>query len=143
MAPGAPVVGGLKANDFNRSTQSGTSVLSLTNAIDADRDRNSPSDGVHRDKLAEPHIDGAHPQDNAMTLRLEPVVTTLIGGVVFPLPLIVVLVVLAVMGQGVAKPLAAMFPAQHVGGVALASLLARVALGRTLSASFEDRLQTL
>lgn len=136
-------------------------MLSLTNAIDADGDRNSPSDGVHRDKLAEPYINGANPQGNAMTLSLKPVVTTLIGGIVFLLPLIVVL---AVLGQGVAlmagvaKPLAAMFPAQQVGGVALASLLAlllllllcygagmlaRAALGRTLSASFEDRLQTL
>ena len=95
-----------------------------------------------------------------MTLSLKPMTTTLIGGVVFLLPLIVVL---AVLGQGlalmagVAKPLAAMFPNQQVGGVALVSLvallllvlcygaglLARAALGRTLSASFEDRLQTL
>jgi uncharacterized membrane protein len=96
-----------------------------------------------------------------MTLSLKPMTTTLIGGLVFLLPLIVVL---AVLGQGlalmagVAKPLAAMFPTQQVGGVALASLvalllmlllcygaglLARAALGRALSASFEDRLQTL
>jgi len=58
----------------------------------------------------------------------------------------------------VAQPLAAMFPDREVGGVALASLiamalllllcygaglLARAALGRSLSASFEDRLETV
>jgi uncharacterized membrane protein len=96
-----------------------------------------------------------------MTLTMKPLTTTLIGGLVFLLPLIVAL---AVLGQGlalmagVAKPLAALFPAQQVGGVALVSLvalllmlllcygaglLARAALGRTLSASFEDRLQAL
>lgn len=96
-----------------------------------------------------------------MTLSLKPITTTLIGGIVFLLPLIVVLTVL---GQGlalmarVAQPVVAMFPNRHVGGVALASLvavlllvllcyaaglLARAALGRALSASFEDRLQTI
>ena len=96
-----------------------------------------------------------------MTLSLKPMTTTLIGGLVFLLPLIVML---AVLGQGlalmagVAQPVAAMFPNRQGGGVALASLvalllllllcygaglLARAALGRTLSASFEDRLQTL
>lgn len=96
-----------------------------------------------------------------MTLSLKPLTTTLIGGLVFLLPLIVAL---TVVGQGVAlmanvaTPLAAMFPARQVAGVALASLvallltlllcyaagrLARAALGRKLSASFEDRLQTL
>lgn len=59
---------------------------------------------------------------------------------------------------GVAQPLAALFPSRKIGGVALASLLAvlllvllcyaagllaRAALGRALSASFEDRLQTI
>jgi len=96
-----------------------------------------------------------------MTLSLKPMTTTLIGGVVFLLPLIVALAVLGkglALMAGVAKPLAAMFPNQQVGGVALVSLvalllllvlcygaglLARAALGRTLSASFEDRLQTL
>jgi uncharacterized membrane protein len=73
-------------------------------------------------------------------------------------------VVLAVLGQGlalmarVAEPLAAMLPNRQVGGVAFATLvavlllvllcygagrLARMALGRTLSASLEDRLQAL
>jgi uncharacterized membrane protein len=96
-----------------------------------------------------------------MTLSLKPITTTLIGGVVFLLP---VVVTLAVLGQALAlmarvvQPMAAMFPDRQVGGVALASLvamlmllllcygaglLARAALGRTLSASFEDRLQTI
>ena len=96
-----------------------------------------------------------------MALSLKPMTTTLIGGVVFLLPLIVAL---AVLGQGlalmagVAQPVAAMFPNRQVSGVALVSLvalllllmlcygaglLARAALGRTLSASFEDRLQAL
>jgi uncharacterized membrane protein len=96
-----------------------------------------------------------------MTLSLKPITTTLIGGVVFLLP---VVVTLAVLGQALAlmarvvQPVAAMFPDRQVGGVALASLvamlmllllcygaglLARAALGRTLSASFEDRLQTI
>ena len=96
-----------------------------------------------------------------MNLSLKPMTTTLIGGLVFLLPLIVAL---AVLGQGLAlmaglaQPVAAMFPDRHIGGVAVASLvalllllllcygaglLARAALGRTLSASFEDRLQTL
>ena len=94
-----------------------------------------------------------------MTLSLKPMTTTLIGGLVFLLPLIVALAVLGkglALMAGVAKPLAAMLPNQQVGGVALVSLvalllllllcygaglLARAALGRTLSASFEDRLQ--
>ena len=96
-----------------------------------------------------------------MTLSLKPITTTLIGGVVFLLPLIVALTVLGqglALMAGVAQPLAAMFPNRQVGGVALASLfalmlllllcygaglMARAALGRTLSASFEDRLQTI
>lgn len=96
-----------------------------------------------------------------MTLSLKPMTTTLIGGAVFLLPLIVVLTVLGkgmALMAGVAQPVAAMFPNRQVGGVALASLvalllllllcygaglLARAALGRALSASFEDRLQTL
>jgi len=95
-----------------------------------------------------------------MTLSLKPLTTTLIGGLVFLLPLIVALTVLGqglALMVGVAQPLAAMFPNRQVGGVALATLvavlllvllcyaaglLARAALGRTLSASFEDRLQT-
>lgn len=96
-----------------------------------------------------------------MSRSLKPVTTTLIGGVVFLLPLIVVLTVLGqglALMAGVAQPLAAMFPNRQIGGVALASLvavlllvllcyaaglLARAALGRALSASLEDRLQTL
>jgi len=96
-----------------------------------------------------------------MTLSFRPITTTLIGGLVFLLPLIVVLTVLGqglALMAGVAQPLAAMFPYRKIGGVALASLvavllllllcygaglLARAALGRTLSASFEDRLQAL
>lgn len=96
-----------------------------------------------------------------MTLSLKPMTTTLIGGAVFLLPLIVVLTVLGqgmALMAGLAQPVAAMFPNRQVGGVALVSLvalllllllcygaglLARAALGRTLSASFEDRLQTL
>lgn len=96
-----------------------------------------------------------------MTLSLKPMTTTLVGGAVFLLPLIVVLAVLGkgmALMAGVAQPVAAMFPNRQVGGVALVSLvallmllllcygaglLARVALGRALSATFEDRLQTL
>ena len=89
-----------------------------------------------------------------------PFVTTLIGGVVFLLPLVVVLVVL---GQGLAlmtrmvQPLTSWLPYQTLGGVALASIaalvllvllcfgagmLARAALGRTLSERFDAKLQT-
>jgi uncharacterized membrane protein len=96
-----------------------------------------------------------------MTLSLKPLTTTLIGGVVFLLPLIVVL---AVLGQGLAlmarlaQPLAGLLSTHEVGGVAVASvvalalllllcygagLLARAAIGRALSASFEDRLHAL
>jgi uncharacterized membrane protein len=95
-----------------------------------------------------------------MTRSLKPFTTTLIGGVVFLLPLIVVLYVL---GQGLAlaarvvQPLVALLPFQDIGGIAMASLaalalvlllcfgaglLARAAAGRTFSARFEDRLQT-
>jgi uncharacterized membrane protein len=96
-----------------------------------------------------------------MPLNIKPFTTTLVGGLVFLLPLVVVL---AVLGHGlalmnrVAEPLAAMFPDRQVGGVAVASLvamllllvvcygaglLARMALGRSFSASLEDRLQTI
>jgi uncharacterized membrane protein len=96
-----------------------------------------------------------------MTLSLKPLTTTLIGGVVFLLPLIVVL---AVLGQGLAlmarlaQPLAGLLSTHEVGGVAVASvvalalllllcygagLLARAAFGRALSERFEDRLQAL
>jgi len=96
-----------------------------------------------------------------MKQAANPVVTTLIGGVVFLLPLVVVLMVL---GQGLAfttraaKPLTDMLPDKSVGGIALASvaalvlllllcfgagLLARAAIGRSLTDRFEDRLQTI
>ncbi|MGL6112264.1 MAG: hypothetical protein ACRC2B_19395 [Rubrivivax sp.] len=96
-----------------------------------------------------------------MTLSLKPLTTTLLGGLVFLLPLIVVL---AVLGQGlalvarVAQPLAGLVSTHEVGGVAVASLvalalllllcygaglLARAAVGRTLSENFEDRLHAL
>ncbi|MCC7326274.1 MAG: hypothetical protein IT521_05670 [Burkholderiales bacterium] len=96
-----------------------------------------------------------------MTLPLKPLKTTLIGGLVFLLPLIVVL---TVVGQGVAlvagfaTALASHFPQREIGGVAVASLvalalvlllcygaglLARAAVGRALSESFENRLHAL
>ena len=96
-----------------------------------------------------------------MKQSANPLVTTIIGGVVFLLPLVVVLYVL---GQGlalttrVAQPLTAMLPDTSVGGVALASIaalallllacfgagiLARAALGRALTERFETRLQTI
>lgn len=96
-----------------------------------------------------------------MKQAANPVVTTLIGGVVFLLPLVVVLMVL---GQGLAftahaaKPLTDMLPDKSVGGIALASiaavvllalfcfgagLLARAAIGRSLTDRFEGRLQTI
>jgi uncharacterized membrane protein len=96
-----------------------------------------------------------------MTRSLKPFTTTLIGGVVFLLPLIVVLYVL---GQGLAlaaravQPVVALLPFQNVGGIALAGLaalalvlllcfgaglLARAAVGRSFSERFENRLQTL
>ena len=96
-----------------------------------------------------------------MTLSIQPLKTTLIGGVVLLLPLVVAL---AVIGQGAAlvgkaaAPLIALLPDKSVGGVALATLatlalllllcfgaglLARAALGRRLSESFENRLHAL
>lgn len=96
-----------------------------------------------------------------MTRSLEPFTTTLIGGAVFLLPLVVVLVVL---GQGLAlaahavQPLVAWLPFKSIGGVTLASvaalallllvcfgagLLARAAAGRAFATRFEEQLQTL
>lgn len=87
--------------------------------------------------------------------------TTLIGGVVFLLPLIVVLVVLGqamALVSKLAVPLAAHFPERAIGGVAVATLvalalvlaicygaglLARAAFARALSERFEDRLHAL
>ncbi len=96
-----------------------------------------------------------------MKQSVRPLATTLIGGVVFLLPLMVVLYVL---GQGLAltaramQPLLALLPDRSIGGVTLASvaalalllllcfgagLLARVAVGRAFAERFEARLQTL
>ena len=96
-----------------------------------------------------------------MKASSNPVTTTLLGGAIFLLPLIVVIYV---VGQGlglmakVAEPLVATLPNKSVGGVTLASLaalalllllcfgaglLAKAAFGRALSATFEDKLQTL
>lgn len=93
--------------------------------------------------------------------NLRPLTTTLIGGVVFLLPLIVVLVI---VGQGlqlaarVIAPLVDKLPREQIGGVALgtvaalalliaacygAGVLARAAIGRRLSSGFEDRLMTI
>lgn len=96
-----------------------------------------------------------------MTPRLRTLKTTVIGGLVFLLPLIVAI---AVLGQAlalaakVAAPIAAHLPAGHVGGVAVgtlvavalllllcygAGLLARAAVGRMWSRSFEEKLHAL
>ena len=96
-----------------------------------------------------------------MKQSANPLVTTLIGGMVFLLPLVVVLYVL---GQGlalttrVAQPLTSMLPDKSIGGIAFASiaalllllllcfgagLLARAAFGRALTDQFEARLQTV
>jgi uncharacterized membrane protein len=90
--------------------------------------------------------------------RLRPLTDTLLGGLVFLLPLIVVL---AVVGHGLqlalqaVTPLVQQVPQGHVGGIALASIaavlllialcwgagvLARAAIGRRLSTGFEDKL---
>ena len=96
-----------------------------------------------------------------MALPLKPLTTTVIGGLVFLLPLIVVI---SVVGKGVAllaqvaTPLATRLPEGEVGGVAIATLvtlgllllicygagmLARAAVGRRMSESFENRLHAL
>jgi uncharacterized membrane protein len=96
-----------------------------------------------------------------MTLSFNALKTTLIGGVVFLLPLVVVLVVLgqamALVAQ-LAAPLAAHFPQSDIGGVAVATLvalvlvlslcygagrLARAAFARALSERFENRLHAV
>jgi uncharacterized membrane protein len=93
--------------------------------------------------------------------RLRPLTTTLIGGVVFLLPLVVVLAVvghaLQIAIQAV-SPLVQALPQGHVAGIAVATVaavlllvalcygagvLARAALGRRLSTSFEDKLTTV
>jgi uncharacterized membrane protein len=96
-----------------------------------------------------------------MRQSLKPLTTTLIGGVVFLLPLIVVIYVL---GQGLAltahavQPVVALLPDKSVGGITLASvaalalllllcfgagLLARAAAGQAFAARFEDKLQAI
>ncbi len=96
-----------------------------------------------------------------MSLTLKPLMTTVLGGLVFLLPLIVVL---TVVGQGLslvaglAAPLAALVPQAEIGGVAVvtlvalalvlsicyaAGLMARAAVGRALSEKFESRLHAL
>jgi len=96
-----------------------------------------------------------------MKRSLKPLVTTLIGGVVFLLPLVVVIYVLgkglALMAHAV-QPLLVLLPDKSVGGVTLASvaalalllllcfgagLLARAAVGQAFAERFEARLQTL
>jgi uncharacterized membrane protein len=93
--------------------------------------------------------------------RLRPLTTTLIGGVVFLLPLIVVLAVvghaLQIAVQAV-TPLVQAVPQLQAGGIALvtvaavlllialcygAGVLARAAFGRRLSTGFEDKLTTV
>jgi len=93
--------------------------------------------------------------------RLRPLTTTLIGGLVFLLPMIVVLAVvghaLQIAVQAV-TPVVQALPEGHVGGIAVATVaaalllvalcygagvLARAALGRRLSTSFEDKLTTV
>lgn len=93
--------------------------------------------------------------------RLRPLTTTLIGGVVFLLPMIVVLAVvghaLQIAVQAV-TPLVQKLPDGHVFGLTLATVaavllliglcygagvLARAAVGRRLSTSFEDKLTTV
>ena len=93
--------------------------------------------------------------------RLRPLTTTLIGGLVFLLPMIVVLAVvghaLQIAVQAV-TPLAQSLPEGHIGGIAVATVaaalllvalcygagvLARAAFGRRLSTTFEDKLTTV
>jgi uncharacterized membrane protein len=92
---------------------------------------------------------------------LRPLTTTLIGGVVFLLPLIVVLVVvghaLQVAVQAV-QPVVQHVPQARIGGIAVATLaavalllalcygaglVARAAFGRQLSTRFEEQLATV
>ena len=96
-----------------------------------------------------------------MALLSKAVTTTLIGGVVFLLP---VIVVITVVGKGlvlladVVAPVAKHLPEGEVGGVGIATLLtlgllllicygagvlARAAVGRRLTENFEDRLHAL
>jgi uncharacterized membrane protein len=96
-----------------------------------------------------------------MKRSLKPFTTTLVGGVFFLLPLVIVVVV---FGEGLAlmvralQPLVAMMPLRWIGSVALATILAaivlvlvcfaaglvaRAAAGRAFKERFEHRLQTL
>jgi uncharacterized membrane protein len=96
-----------------------------------------------------------------MKRSVKPFTTTLIGGVVFLLPLIVVIYVLGhglALAAGAAAPLVALLPQKDIGGITLASLvalalllllcfgaglLARAAAGRAFADRFEERLQML
>jgi len=96
-----------------------------------------------------------------MKLPIKPLRTTVIGGIVLLLPLVVALAVLAqglALMNKAAAPLIALLPQRTVGGVALATLaalvlllllcfgaglLARAAFGRKLSESFESKLHAL
>lgn len=96
-----------------------------------------------------------------MKRSLKPFTTTLIGGVVFLLPLVVVIYVLGhslALVARAAQPLVALLPQKDIGGITLASLaalalllllcfgaglLARAAVGRAFAERFEARLQTL
>ena len=96
-----------------------------------------------------------------MKRSVKPLTTTLIGGVVFLLPLIVVIYVLGhglALAARAAAPLVALLPQKDIGGITLASvvalalllllcfgagLLARAAVGRAFADRFEERLQML
>jgi uncharacterized membrane protein len=86
------------------------------------------------------------------------VVTTLVGGIVFLIPLGLVLLVLKhamSIAAGIGKPVVALFPTSHVGGIAvgtlvavailmlfafLAGMVARTPAGRKVTRWFEDSL---
>ena len=62
-----------------------------------------------------------------MTRSLKPLTTTLIGGVVFLLPLLVVIYVLGhglALAARAAAPLVALLPQKDIGGITLASVVA-------------------
>jgi uncharacterized membrane protein len=96
-----------------------------------------------------------------MNKGLKPLLTTLVGGIVFLIP---VVIVVAVIGKGlgltskIAAPLAAWIPMDTVGGFAIGNLLAiatlllicfgaglitRRAFGRAISENFEAKLHAI
>lgn len=95
------------------------------------------------------------------TRRLRPLATTLIGGVVFLLPLIFFGLVISEalkLAWRIVAPIAPLLPTESIGSVAAATLaavallvavcfaagtLARAAIGRRWSQTFEDRLAAL